>query len=66
MNLQLQNRRALVSGSSAGIGFAIAQLLAMEGASVVTSTGVRRNASEAAAKKIRDSGAKGRVHCFHH
>src|SRR6267154_752077 len=35
MDLQLQNKLALVSGSSAGIGFAIAQSLAREGASVV-------------------------------
>jgi NAD(P)-dependent dehydrogenase (short-subunit alcohol dehydrogenase family) len=60
MNLQLQNRRALVSGSSAGIGFAIAQLLAAEGASVVVN-GRSVERAEAAAKKIRDSGAKGEV-----
>jgi NAD(P)-dependent dehydrogenase (short-subunit alcohol dehydrogenase family) len=60
MNLQLQNRRALVSGSSAGIGFAIAQLLATEGASVVVN-GRSADRVEAAAKKIRDSGAKGEV-----
>jgi len=60
MNLQLHNRRALVSGSSAGIGFAIAQLLAVEGASVVVN-GRSAERVEAAAKKIRDSGAKGEV-----
>jgi len=35
MDLQLTGKKALVSGSTAGIGFAIAELLAQEGASVV-------------------------------
>jgi NAD(P)-dependent dehydrogenase (short-subunit alcohol dehydrogenase family) len=35
MNLQLAGKRALVTGSTAGIGFAIAQALASEGAQVV-------------------------------
>ena len=35
MDLQLTNRKALVTGSTAGIGFAIASLLAQEGAAVV-------------------------------
>ena len=35
MNLQLQNKTALVTGSTQGIGFAIAEALAMEGATVV-------------------------------
>jgi NAD(P)-dependent dehydrogenase (short-subunit alcohol dehydrogenase family) len=35
MELQLTNKRALVTGSTAGIGFAIASLLAQEGAAVV-------------------------------
>jgi NAD(P)-dependent dehydrogenase (short-subunit alcohol dehydrogenase family) len=35
MDLNLNNKRALVSGSTAGIGFAIASLLAQEGAEVI-------------------------------
>ncbi len=35
MDLQLREKKALVTGSTAGIGFAIASLLAQEGASVV-------------------------------
>ena len=35
MNLQLKDKTALVSGSSQGIGFAIAEALAAEGATVV-------------------------------
>jgi NAD(P)-dependent dehydrogenase (short-subunit alcohol dehydrogenase family) len=60
MNLQLQNRRALVSGSSAGIGFAIARLLAVEGASVVVN-GRSAERVDAAAERIRAAGAKGEV-----
>ena len=35
MNLQLENKLALVSGSTAGIGLAIAKALAAEGARVI-------------------------------
>ena len=35
MNLQLDGKKTLVTGSTAGIGFAIARTLAREGAPVV-------------------------------
>jgi len=35
MNLQIENKTALITGSTKGIGFAIARLLAEEGASVI-------------------------------
>jgi NAD(P)-dependent dehydrogenase (short-subunit alcohol dehydrogenase family) len=60
MDLQLQNKQAVVSGSSAGIGFAIAESLAREGASVVVN-GRSAARVEAAVKKIRDRGPKGQV-----
>jgi NAD(P)-dependent dehydrogenase (short-subunit alcohol dehydrogenase family) len=42
MDLQLKGKRAVVTGSTAGIGLAIADTLAFEGASVVVN-GVRGN-----------------------
>ena len=54
MDLQLKNRKALVTGSTAGIGFAIASLLAEEGAAVVVS-GRSQERVDAAVKKIRQS-----------
>ena len=54
MDLQLQGKRAIVSGSSVGIGFAIAQALAREGASVVVN-GRSAVRTKVAAKMISDS-----------
>jgi NAD(P)-dependent dehydrogenase (short-subunit alcohol dehydrogenase family) len=47
MDLQLSNKKALVTGSTAGIGFAIASLLAEEGASVVVNGRSPRRVEEA-------------------
>jgi NAD(P)-dependent dehydrogenase (short-subunit alcohol dehydrogenase family) len=47
MDLQLTNRKALVTGSTAGIGFAIASLLAQEGASVVVNGRSERRVEDA-------------------
>lgn len=54
MDLQLTNRLALVSGSTAGIGFAIAEALSREGARVIVN-GRQQASTEAAAAKIKAS-----------
>jgi NAD(P)-dependent dehydrogenase (short-subunit alcohol dehydrogenase family) len=51
MNLQLENKTALVTGSTKGIGFAIARALAVEGARVIVN-GRSEESAQAAAKKI--------------
>ena len=50
MDLQLQGKRALVTGSSAGIGFATALGLAREGAAVVVNGRTQGRADQAAAR----------------
>jgi len=52
MNLQLDGKLALVSGSTAGIGYAIARTLAAEGATVIVN-GRRQDAVDEAAARIR-------------
>src|SRR5204863_8628372 len=52
MNLQLEGKKAFVTGSTAGIGFAIARVLAGEGASVVL-TGRTQNRVDGALKRIQ-------------
>jgi NAD(P)-dependent dehydrogenase (short-subunit alcohol dehydrogenase family) len=47
MNLQLENKLAFVSGSTAGIGFAIAQALAGEGARVIVNGRSEKRVQEA-------------------
>lgn len=54
MDLQLADKRAIVTGSTAGIGFAIALGLAAEGASVVVN-GRTQGRVDAAINKIRES-----------
>jgi NAD(P)-dependent dehydrogenase (short-subunit alcohol dehydrogenase family) len=49
MNLQLEGKRALVTGSTAGIGFAIAEILANEGASVIVNGRTQKRVDEALA-----------------
>lgn len=63
MDLQLKGKRALVSGSSAGIGFAIAKGLAAEGASVVVN-GRSAVRTKVAAKTITDAGATAPIYPF--
>ena len=52
MDLQLMDKKALVTGSTAGIGFAIASLLAQEGASVVVN-GRSQGRVEEAVRRIK-------------
>ncbi|PYU09521.1 MAG: oxidoreductase, partial [Acidobacteria bacterium] len=52
MDLQLTNKTALVTGSTAGIGFAIASLFAQEGAAVVVN-GRSQNRVDEAIERIR-------------
>jgi len=49
MNLQLENKLALVTGSTAGIGFAIAKVLAAEGARVLVNGRKEKRVEEAMA-----------------
>jgi NAD(P)-dependent dehydrogenase (short-subunit alcohol dehydrogenase family) len=53
MNLQLEGKTALVTGSTAGIGLAIATTLASEGAAVIVNGRTQRRVDEA----VRKSGA---------
>jgi short-subunit dehydrogenase len=56
MDLQIKGKKALVTGSSAGIGLEIARKLATEGASVIVS-GRDQAKLEQAVDSIRQSGA---------
>jgi NAD(P)-dependent dehydrogenase (short-subunit alcohol dehydrogenase family) len=60
MDLQLRGQRALVTGSTAGIGFAAAAGLHREGASVVVN-GRTPGRVEDAVSKIRGQGGDGQV-----
>ncbi|HEX6894461.1 MAG TPA: SDR family NAD(P)-dependent oxidoreductase [Bryobacteraceae bacterium] len=55
MDWQLTGKRALVSGSTAGIGFAIAEALAKEGAQVVVNGRTEERVREAL-DKLKSSG----------
>ncbi|HEY0793571.1 MAG TPA: SDR family oxidoreductase [Chthoniobacterales bacterium] len=47
MNLELENKTALVTGSTAGIGWAIAQSLAREGATVILNGRTKKRVNDA-------------------
>jgi NAD(P)-dependent dehydrogenase (short-subunit alcohol dehydrogenase family) len=55
MDLQLTNRKALVTGSTAGIGLAIASLLAQEGASVIVNGRSQGRVEEAVARMRQEN-----------
>jgi len=63
MNLNLENKKALVTGSTAGIGFAIARALAREGASVVIN-GRTQARVDAAITAIREENRAVKVNGF--
>jgi NAD(P)-dependent dehydrogenase (short-subunit alcohol dehydrogenase family) len=50
MDLQLRGKKAFISGSTAGIGYAIAEVLAREGASVVVNGRTQERVNDAAAR----------------
>ena len=60
MNLQLEGKRALVTGSTAGIGFAVANTLAAEGAHVIVN-GRKRDRIENALTQIKSQNPQGSV-----
>jgi len=60
MNLELNGKRALVTGSTAGIGYAIAEALAREGADVVVN-GRTKDRVEQAIQSIRKSHPQARL-----
>jgi len=67
MNLQLNNKTALVTGSTAGIGLAIAQQLLQEGATVYINGRTQQRVDEAIAqlrKEVPNANVKGVVADF--
>src|SRR5215469_12568307 len=58
MSKPLENKLALVTGSSRGIGAAIAVRLAAEGASVIVNYAASPDRAEKVIKEIRDAGGK--------
>jgi NAD(P)-dependent dehydrogenase (short-subunit alcohol dehydrogenase family) len=60
MNLQLEGKRALVSGSTAGIGYAIAEGPAKEGATVIINGRTEQRVEQAVAS-LKEAGVKGKV-----
>jgi NAD(P)-dependent dehydrogenase (short-subunit alcohol dehydrogenase family) len=63
MDLQLDGKRALVSGSTAGIGYAIVEGLAKEGAHAIVN-GRTQARVDAALQKLNGAGLKGKVEGF--
>jgi NAD(P)-dependent dehydrogenase (short-subunit alcohol dehydrogenase family) len=61
MDLQLKNKRAVVTGSTAGIGFATAAALAREGTAVVVNGRTRERVDQAVSRVREASGGGGEV-----
>jgi NAD(P)-dependent dehydrogenase (short-subunit alcohol dehydrogenase family) len=64
MNLELDGKKALVSGSTAGIGFAIARALAREGADVIVNGRTAEGVERAVAEIRASAGTRGKVSGF--
>ena len=60
MDLQLESKRALVTGSTAGIGYAIAEALAQEGAHVIVN-GRTQARVDSAVQKLKAAGIRTRI-----
>src|SRR5512142_1298682 len=60
MDLQLDGKTALVTGSTAGIGFAIAEGLVREGATVIVN-GRTEGRVDAATRKIKAGSSRGKI-----
>jgi len=58
MDLQLVNKKALISGSTAGIGLAIAKRLAAEGAEVIINGRTQQRVDKAIAEIKAETGSK--------
>jgi 3-oxoacyl-[acyl-carrier protein] reductase len=57
MDLQLKGKKAIVTGSSRGLGYATARLLAEEGAQVIVNSRSQDKADEAASRIVSETGA---------
>src|SRR5579859_2484376 len=60
MDLQLEGKRALVTGSTAGIGYAIAEALAREGATVIVNGRSQQRVDAALANLKKNSNLRGK------